>query len=334
MGLLLALMTTASAAARAQDAAEAQYFKDKTVRIVVGYGPGGGFDTYARMIAPYLARTLGASVIVENLPGAGGITALNRTAQSPPDGLTLQIANGTGAALSQFFEIPAVRYNLLELSHLGTITVSPWLWLVGPNSPIHTAADAMKPGVRLSWAASGPIDGLADGAVFTCEALKVSCRVIIGYKGTNDALLAVIRGEMDAIYLSDSTANALTRSGARPILTIGRRRSDLFAATPTIFEAVNLDPEATWLMEYRMAADALGRIVVTPPKMSPNRLRFLRTALMSTLADPGLVAEARRTERFLNYLGAEETTANLRKVLEEPTPAQKARLLGIIAKAQ
>ena len=64
--------------------AEAAYFKDKTVRIIVGYGPGGGYDAYARMIAPYLSKTLAASVIVENLPGAGGIAALNRTTVSPP----------------------------------------------------------------------------------------------------------------------------------------------------------------------------------------------------------------------------------------------------------
>lgn len=327
-------MAAAIPPAHAQDAAEEQYFKDKSVRIVVGYGPGGGFDTYARMIAPYLARTLGASVIVENMPGAGGISALNRIAMSTPDGLTLQLANGTGAALSQLFEIPAVRYSMLELSHLGTITVSPWLWVVGPTSPIRTVADAMKPGVRLSWGASGPIDGLADGAVFICEAIKATCRIIIGYKGTNDAMLAVIRGEMDAIYLSDSTANTLTKSGARPILTIGRHRSDLFASTPTIFEAVDLEPEAAWLMDYRLAADELGRIVVGPPKMPPARLRFLRNALKATLADPALVAESRRTERFIKYLGAEETIANLRKVLEEPTAAQKARLKEIIAKAQ
>jgi tripartite-type tricarboxylate transporter receptor subunit TctC len=65
---------------------EAAFFKGKTVRMVVGYGAGGGFDLYARMIAPYLAKNLGAQVVVENQPGAGGITALNKIMNNtPPD---------------------------------------------------------------------------------------------------------------------------------------------------------------------------------------------------------------------------------------------------------
>ena len=70
-----------------------------------------------------------------------GIAALNRTAASPPDGLTIQIVNGTGAALSQLLEISSVRYDVLQLTHLGTVSASPWMWMVGPNSPIKTPAD-------------------------------------------------------------------------------------------------------------------------------------------------------------------------------------------------
>ena len=326
---------SAAQPALAHDAVEAAFFKDKTVRILVGYGPGGGFDTYARLIAPYLAKALGASVIVENMPGAGGIAALNRTAASPPDGLNLQLVNGTGAALSQLFEIPAVRYDALELSHLGTIAVSPWMWMVGPTSAIRTPADAMKPGTTLSWAASGPTDGLADGAAFTCEALKLNCRVVIGYKGTSDATIAVVRGEMDAIYISDSTANSMAKSGnARAIATIGRTRSVFFPSTPLITETTRLDRDAAWILDFRAAADDLGRILVAPPKMAPGRLTFLRTVLKATLSEPALVAEGERTQRNIGCIDANVTVANVRKVLFDPTPEQKARVKAIIAKAR
>src|ERR1019366_7839220 len=86
--------------ARAQDA-ERAYFSGKTVRLVVGYGPGGGYDAYARMIAPHFSKVLGASVVVENQPGAGGLVALNRIYAAAPDGLTMMIVNGTGSALLQ-----------------------------------------------------------------------------------------------------------------------------------------------------------------------------------------------------------------------------------------
>ncbi len=333
--LLLAFLVSAATPARAQDAAEAWFFRDKTVRMVVGYGPGGGYDTYARMIAPYLSKTLGANVIVENLPGAGGITALNRTAIATPDGLTLQIVNGTGAALSQLVGIPAVRYNILELSHLGTVAVSPWIWMVGPTSSIQWPADAQKPGVKLSWAASGPIDGLADGAAFTCEALALNCRVVMGYQGTNDATTAVIRAEMDAIYVSDTTAITIANSGnARAVATIARRRSRFFPSAPLIFDRVKLDEDATWLLDFRSTADDLGRIVVAPPRMQPERLRFLQNAFKAALSDKALIAQGERNQRNIGYLDANMTAANVRKVLAEPTPAQKARVKAIIAKHQ
>ncbi|HEY0420955.1 MAG TPA: tripartite tricarboxylate transporter substrate-binding protein, partial [Acetobacteraceae bacterium] len=129
--------------ARAQDA-ERAFFGGKTIRLVVGYGPGGGYDAYARMIAPHLSTALGASVVVENQPGAGGLVALNRIYTAAPDGLTIMIVNGTGAALSQLTEQAGVRFDLGQLGYLGTVSASPWMWLVGPGSPIKTPQDAMK----------------------------------------------------------------------------------------------------------------------------------------------------------------------------------------------
>ena len=84
VALSAALLCATLGAARAQDA-ERAFFSGKTVRLVVGFGPGGGYDAYARMIAPYLSRALGGSVVVENQPGAGGLVALNRLYTAPPD---------------------------------------------------------------------------------------------------------------------------------------------------------------------------------------------------------------------------------------------------------
>src|SRR5580704_16672219 len=161
--LLLSVLALAACAAcrspgaRAQDA-ERAYIGGKTVRLVVGYGPGGGYDAYARMIAPHLSKALGASVVVENQPGAGGLVALNRLTTAAPDGLTMMIVNGTGAALSQLTEQAGVRFDLGQFGYLGTVSASPWMWLVGPNSTIKTPQDAMKLGKKMNWAASGPAD--------------------------------------------------------------------------------------------------------------------------------------------------------------------------------
>jgi tripartite-type tricarboxylate transporter receptor subunit TctC len=180
---------------------EADFFKGKTVRLIVGFGAGGGYDAYARMVAPRLGKVLGANVVVENQPGAGGLTALNRTYIAPGDGLTLMIVNGTAAGLSEIVQEPGVKYELAKFGNLGIVSASPWVWLVNAEHPIVTnVQEAMKLGKRIRWSASGPIDGLSDGAAITCRALKLDCQIVIGYKVSSEAALAVTRVEFDGIY--------------------------------------------------------------------------------------------------------------------------------------
>jgi tripartite-type tricarboxylate transporter receptor subunit TctC len=137
LALIVASAALSLGAATAK-ADEADFFKGKTMRLVVGYGTGGGYDAYARMIAPYLSKRTGANVVVENQPGAGGLTALNRTYIAPGDGLQIMIVNGTAAGLSQIVEEPGVKYDLGKFGILGIVSASPWVWLVNPDHPIVT----------------------------------------------------------------------------------------------------------------------------------------------------------------------------------------------------
>src|SRR5262249_53401973 len=114
-GAMVALAASILPAA-AQDSEQA-FFTGKTLRLIVGFAPGGGYDLYARMLAPYLSKNLSATVIVENRPGAGGLVALNGIYVSPPDGLTLMIVNGTGAAFSQLTDQHGARYDLSKFGY-------------------------------------------------------------------------------------------------------------------------------------------------------------------------------------------------------------------------
>jgi len=332
--LSAALLCAAFGAARAQDA-ERAYFSGKTVRLVVGFGPGGGYDAYARMIAPYLSRALGASVVVENQPGAGGLVALNRIYTAPPDGLIMMIVNGTGAALAQLTEQGGVRFDLGRFGYLGTVSASPWLWLVGSDSPIHTPQDAIKLGKKLNWAASGPADGLSDGAAFTCEALGLDCHVVLGYAGSNQAALAVTQGEMDALYISDTSANAYVSGGQQHVVAaIAHRRSRFFPDSPTIYETVKLTADQQWLFDFRSKLENLGRILLVPPGLPPARLAFLQAAVKATLNDPLLVAEGERSQRYIDYLDAASTRQNAQDVVSDITVQQRKRVQEIISKAR
>ena len=123
-----------ASSATAQESEQA-FFAGKTVRFVVGFGPGGGYDAYARMLAPYLSKTLGATVIVENRPGAGGLLALNGVYIAPPDGLTMMIVNGTAAVFSQLTDLQGARYDLGKIGYLATLSAPPSLLDRRPACP-------------------------------------------------------------------------------------------------------------------------------------------------------------------------------------------------------
>ena len=326
------VVLAASALMPAQAQGEADFFKGKTVRIIVGFSPGGGYDAYARMMAPYMAQRLGANVVVENQPGAGSITAMNNLYVAEPDGLRMILANGTAVGLAQIMESPGVRFDLEKFGHLGTVSASPWVWLVHKDFPLKTPADFQKAGREIAWSATGPIDGLSDGAQTTCEVLKIKCKIVMGYKGSNDAGLAVTRKEMDAIYVSDTSANNYVRSNdLHAVANMSRKRSRFFPDLPTIFESVRMSPQDEWLMDFHGVVEDLGRILVVPPNVPKARLDFLRAVVKDTLSDPKLMADGEKSQRYVDYIAAEPTMKAVRSAITDLTPEQKKRVQGILS---
>lgn len=331
LGALALLATVGGAQAQTQDA-EAQFFKGRTVRLIVGYGPGGGYDAYARMIAPYLSHEIGATVVVENQPGAGGISALNNVSVAPPDGLQMMLANGSAAGLAQITGVSGVRYDLNKMTQLGTVSASPWVWLVPAQSPLRSIDDVRKLERPLNWSASGPIDGLSDGAQITCEALRLKCKVVMGYKGSNEAALAVARNEMDAIYVSDTSANNYVKAGdLRALANMARRKSRFFPDLPTVYEMEKLSPEAQWLLDFHSTVEDLGRILVMPGNIPTARLTFINAAVGRALKNPALIAEGEKSQRYVDFIGPEETRKAVNTAIGQLTPEQRQRVQAVLA---
>ena len=162
----------------------------------------------------------------------------------------------------------------------------------------------------------------------------MQCQIVAGYTGSNEAAIAVTRGEMDAINLPESSANHFSRSKQNvAIATMGRVKSRFFPDQPTIFEAVKLDAEAEFLFDFYDSVSNLGRIMVAAPNMPAARLAFLQAAVKETLADPQLIAEGEKAERIIEYLGPAETLQNAQKVISDVTPEQKARIIKILESA-
>jgi tripartite-type tricarboxylate transporter receptor subunit TctC len=323
--------TVSLSQAWAQDAEKA-FYAGKTVRMVVGSGTGGGYDIFSRMIAPYLAKTLGTTVIVENQPGAGGLLALNKLYVAPPDGLQISLSNGTAAAFAQLTGDQAARFDLTKFTYLATVGAPPGLWLVGPDSPIREVQQATAAKMKWRWASSGGTSGLGIGAAFTCEALKLDCHIVQGYRGSADAGLAVTRGEMDALYVPESSANNFVKAKQNwALATISRTKSRFFQDRPTIFEAARMDADGTWVMDFLANVEKLGRILIAPPGIPPARLAHLQDAVKETLRNPQLIADGERAERIIEFLDPVSTHQNAVAAVGSVTPEQKARVLKILS---
>jgi len=330
----LALGSLVPAFAHAQTSQDPPtFYKTHTVRFLAGGGPGGGYDNYARLLAPHLAAALGTTVIVDNQPAAGGLAALNHLVASDSEGLQFIIMNGGGAVLSQLFNLPTVQYDLAKVSILATVSSSPWLVLVKPDSPFTSMADVVKAGAVLRWPSTGPIDGLSDGASMMCEAYALNCRVVMGYKSSNEGSLAIVRGEMDALYVSDTSANNYIKAGqSKAIAVVAKARTRFFPQMPTVFEGAALPPEQRWWLSARAEVDALGRIILASPKIQPDRLAYLQGIFRKVLTDPALLAEGDKLERYIEYQDPEATKKRIMGLLAEVTGERKERLKTVVMK--
>lgn len=320
---VLALCALAASARATPSSAQdpAAFYKGATVRFLVGSGTGGGYDLFARLLAPHASAATGATFIVENLPGAGGLVALNRQYAAKPDGLQVMIVNGVAAAMSQIIEMDSVRYDLAKFGLLGIVNAEPWVWLVGPTSPDRAPADVLAKGAQMTWGGSGVISGLSDGAAMTCDALDLKCRIVSGYPGSNEVAIALGRGEVDALYVSELPAQNYVNSGlGRNIAAMSRQRSRSFPNVPTIFELVKLAPEQAKKINFRISIDELGRILVVPPGTPPDRLAYLQEVFRKVMASPEVIAEAERRNLYIDYRDPEQTRKLIASIFGGLTP--------------
>jgi tripartite-type tricarboxylate transporter receptor subunit TctC len=329
--LWLALCWTVSASPAHAQENEKTFYAGKTVRMIVGAGVGGGFHVFSRMIAPYLAETLGTTVIVENQPGAGGLVALNRLYTAPPDGLQISLSNGTMAAFAQL--TGDARFDLAKFTYLSTVGTPPGLWLVAPDSPIREVQQAINANKKWHWASAGATSILGIGAAFTCEALKLDCHVVQGYKSSAEAGLSVMRGETDALYVPESSANNFVNAKQNwALATMSRTKSPYFPNRPTIFEAIQMDADGIWVMDFLANIEKLGRVLLAPPGIPPRRLAYLQEAIRQALHNPQLIADGEKADRHIEYLDPVSTQQNVTAVVGRVTPEQRARVRKILSR--
>ena len=317
-----AAMVTGIDAGDADEISAAEFYRGKTVRILVGSPPGGGYDLYARLLAPHLARKLGATVLVENRDGNGGLAALAALVVRPEDGLTIMHASAEAAILSRMLERPGVAWDVTALQWLAKTSAAPKLWFVGLHARYATIGDAAT-GDPLTWAATGRADNISDVAAIISYVLGLRSRIVVGYRGAGDMSLAVFRNEVDCGILSaDSALSQIVNNAVRPMALFAPRRWRHLPNVPTLGEAAGLPADKTWIVHLRQQIGEAQRAMVAAPGVPADRIRYLRMAFAQIMTDPAVIEEGTKTSRDLEFMAGDE----LQKLVGELMRAAGPRL--------
>jgi len=328
--IVFGLAVLAIQAGNAQAQTEADFFKGKTVTILVGYQAGGGYDLYARVVAQYLGKHIpgNPAVIVQNMPGAGGLRAARNLATvAARDGTMLGMLAQTLPFDTLLGYTPDVDAG--QFTWIGRAAMNVEVGVAFAKSGITSVGDARKR--EVPTAGTG---GTASSTVVPFLLNKLAgtrFKLISGYKSANEALVTMERGEVDmvgAIGLATIMARHAERlkdGTVRIIYQSALSRHPDIANVPTIGELGTGGDEKTILNLFASGSD-VGRALVAPPGVPAARAATLRKAMAAALADPELVAFAKKGKLTLEPGSAEELQGIVRKVLGTPkSVAEKAK---------
>lgn len=309
---------TGGAAAAASDAAE--FYRGKTVRILVGSPAGGGYDLYARLLAPHLAAKIDATVIVENKAGNGGLAALAALLVRPEDGLTIMHASCEAAVMSQMLERPGATWNVNTLQWIAKTSQAPKLWFVGANARYPTLADIRKAN-PLTWSATGKADNISDVAAIISYVLDLKSKIVFGYRGAGDMSLAVIRNEVDSGILSaDSAMHHIENKSAKAIAMFAPKRWEHLPDVPTLSEAATIPKDKAWIVDLRQQIGEAQRAMVAAPGVPADRIGYLRDVFAKILTDPAVIEEGRKSGREIEYMSGTELQTLVGKLMHAAGP--------------
>jgi tripartite-type tricarboxylate transporter receptor subunit TctC len=303
----------ACAATQAQAADEgAAFFKDKTVTYIVATSPGGGYDSYGRLVAEYMQRNLpGSTFVVKNMPGAGHIIGANAVYASKADGLTIGSFN-TGLIYNQIVGAQGVKFDLSKMSWIGKAASDPRIVVIASQSPIKSFAELQAQKTPVNFATAGPGSASYVETVILTNTLKLPVKNLTGYNGTDDQL-AMRRGEIIGSIASRSSYATFIENGyGRFIAQIGGNDKDV----PQLSSLVK-DQKALDLIALVQSQGDIARLTAGPPAIPADRMKVLIEAYKNAMENKELQARAEKLERPVEPAYGEDVAKAITKALNQ-----------------
>ena len=316
----------------------ADFYRGKTVRIVVGFSAGGGYDAYSRVIGRHLHKHIpgNPSVIVDNMAGAGSIIAANYMYNAAPKDGTV-IGNISGQIiLEQLFANPAVQYDLGKVRYLGVPIGETYLLLVTRKPGVAKFDDLL--GAKSKQIVVGGIPGstVEQGPILLRDLFGANIKMVSGYKGTADIRLAIESGELDG-FLNSWESTKITsldkvKSGEWLILAqLGDTPiQELPAANvPTIPQIAKTEEQRQLLRFGAAAPNQFGKVYIVPSAVPQDRSAALEAALTKTFGDKEFLAEAEKGKLEIVPISAQQVQKLVTEFMGLPADL-KAKLRKIL----
>jgi tripartite-type tricarboxylate transporter receptor subunit TctC len=310
-GVSIAVATTLLIATPALS--QEHFYKDKTIRILVGASPGGIFDSYSRILARHLNRHIAGNptFVVENVPGAGGLIVANRMYKAvKPDGLTIGHFNG-GLVLGQVVGSPGIEFDAPKFQWIGVPTKVYTACVFTKASGITSIQSWMSAPKPVKLGATGPGSNMHDVPKVLGSALPLKFQLVAGYKGAAEIKLAAEAGELDGVCWGWDTTSVVWGKAVEmgeivPVLQAAPRALPGLPSVPLAIDLAKAD-DSRRLIEVGIHDQ--GAIVLShalPPGTPKESVQIMRQAFINVLKDPELLAEAKKAKLTIDPVSGNE----------------------------
>ncbi|HXJ02446.1 MAG TPA: tripartite tricarboxylate transporter substrate-binding protein [Micropepsaceae bacterium] len=307
----IALLSPASAFA-----ADSGMFKGKTITYIVATSPGGGYDTYGRLIARYLQKHLtGSRVIVKNVPGAGNIIGANEIYAARPDGLTMGMFN-TGLIYDQLIHRDGVQFDLTKFSWIGKAASEGRALLISKASGIKSFDDMLKAKAPIKFAASGIGAASYNDTRILADALHLNVQIVNGFTG-NEGEMSMLRGEVAAEVGTVDALEQFVKNGHGYFGLALSGRPDTLPGVPRAAAYIK-DERGKRMLALLQALSEMGRLTAGPPGIPADVLAAERQALTTAVKDPQFLADAKKLNLPIDYLPGDAVESRIKSALAQP----------------